>query len=122
MLVPAALENVFTEDNADKIRAKLIIEMANGPTTPEADKIFAQKNIIVIPDILANSGGVATSYFEWYQNMHQEHWSKNEVLEKLEHQMVQAWNDVLEIKNEYATTFRNAAYILAAKRIIEKMS
>jgi glutamate dehydrogenase/leucine dehydrogenase len=121
ILVPAALENVLTKDSADKVQAKLIIEMANGPTTPEADQVFEQKGIVVIPDILANGGGVATSYFEWYQNMHQENWSKEQVLEKLHKQMVQAFADVLKIKNQYQTTFRNAAYILAASRIIEKM-
>ncbi len=121
VLVPAALENVLAIDNANKIQAKLIIEMANGPTTPEADKIFAQKNIIVVPDILANSGGVATSYYEWYQNMNDESWTKEQVLEKLDGQMVQAWNDVLETKNKYNTSFRNAAYILAAHRIMENM-
>jgi glutamate dehydrogenase/leucine dehydrogenase len=122
VLVPAALENVLTEANASNIKARLIIEMANGPTTPEADAIFAEKNIVVIPDILANSGGVATSYFEWYQNMHNEKWSKAQVLEKLDSQMVQAWKDVLAKKHEHDTTFRNAAYILAANRIIEKMA
>jgi glutamate dehydrogenase/leucine dehydrogenase len=122
VLVPAALENVLTGDNADKIKAKLIIEMANGPTTKEADAVFAKKNIIVIPDILANSGGVATSYYEWYQNMHKESWSKDQVLKKLETQMIQAFADVFKVRNKYKTSFRNAAYILAAKRIIEKMS
>lgn len=121
VLVPAALENVLTGDNAEKIKAKLIIEMANGPTTPEADRMFEKKGIVVIPDILANSGGVATSYYEWYQNMNSESWSKEQVLEKLEKQMAQAFADVLKEKNEYKTSFRTAAYILAARRIIEKM-
>jgi glutamate dehydrogenase (NAD(P)+) len=121
VLVPAALENVLNVDNADKIKAKLIIEMANGPTTREADEVFAQKNIPVIPDILANSGGVCTSYFEWYQNMHNESWSKTDVLKKLEAQMVKAWSGVHETQKKYNTTFRNAAYIVAADRIIEKM-
>ncbi len=121
ILVPAALENVLTGENAEKIKAKLIVEMANGPTTPEADEIFAKKGIVLIPDILANSGGVCTSYFEWYQNMHQESWSRDQVLEKLDKQMVQAFSDVLEIKNKFNTTFRNAAYILAAQRIISAM-
>ncbi len=121
VLVPAALENVLTADNADKVKAKFILEMANGPTTPEADVIFAQKGIAVIPDILANSGGVATSYYEWYQNMHDEKWSKENVLKKLETQMTLAFNDVLEKKNQYNTTYRTAAYILAAERIIAAM-
>src|SRR5262249_24790423 len=113
--------NVLTGDNADKIKAKFILEMANGPTTPEADAIFAQKNIAVIHDILANSGGVATSYYEWYQNMHNEKWNKEDVLKKLEDQMTQAFKDVLDKKNQYNTTYRTAAYILAAERIIEAM-
>lgn len=121
VLVPAALENVLTGDNAAKIKAKLIIEMANGPTTPAADMVFASKNIVVIPDILANSGGVCVSYYEWYQNMNTESWNKEQVLEKLSKQIKQAFADVLEIKNKYNTTFRIAAYILAAQRIIEKM-
>lgn len=121
VLVPAALENVLTGDNAAKIKAKLIVEMANGPTTPAADMVFASKNISVIPDILANSGGVCTSYYEWYQNMHGETWNKEQVLEKLSKQIKQAFADVLEAKNKYSTTFRTAAYIVAAQRIIEKM-
>lgn len=122
VLVPAALENVLTKENAENIKAKLIIEMANGPTTPEADEIFEKNGVTVIPDILANSGGVATSYFEWYQNMHNEAWKKDEVLEKLKDLMVKAFAGVLEQKNKYNTTFRNGAYIVAAERIMEKMS
>lgn len=121
VLVPAALENVLTGDNAERIKAKLIVEMANGPTSGEADKIFAKKNIPVIPDILANSGGVCTSYFEWYQNIHDEIWEKEEVLEKLEKQMMAAFADVHDRQKKYNTTFRNAAYILAGERIIEAM-
>ncbi len=121
VLVPAALENVLTGDNADRVKAKFILEMANGPTTPEADEIFAKKNIPVIPDILANSGGVAASYYEWYQNMHGEHWSKQQVLEKLDQQMTQAFADVYSAKQKHNCTFRQAAYILAAGRIMEAM-
>jgi len=119
VLVPAALENALTKDNAEKVKAKLILELANGPTTPEADAIFFARNIVVIPDILANSGGVATSYYEWYQNMHNEKWSKEQVLNKLEKQIKQAFKDVHQLKEKYTTTYRNAAYILAAQRIIE---
>lgn len=117
MLVPAALENVLTGHNADKIKAKLILELANGPTTPEADSIFAQKGIVVIPDILANSGGVATSYFEWQQNMEHITWSKDQVLKKLDAQMTQAWRDVAAAQQKYNTTYRTAAYIVATERI-----
>ena len=119
--MPAALENVLTGDNASKIKAKLIVEMANGPTTPAADMVFATNNIVVIPDILANSGGVCTSYYEWYQNMHNEVWGKQQVLEKFSAQIKQAFADVLGRQKKYSTTFRNAAYILAAERIIGAM-
>lgn len=121
ILVPAALENVLTVGNASKVKAKLILEMANGPTTPEADAEFAKKQITVIPDILANSGGVATSYFEWYQNMHNEKWTKEDVLTKLQEHMITAFQNVVEVQKQYSVTMRTAAYILAAKRIIEAM-
>lgn len=121
VLVPAALENVLTAENAEHIKAHFILEMANGPTTPEADIVFHRKGIPVIPDILANSGGVATSYFEWYQNMHNEKWTKEDVLKKLDGLMVKAFKDVLEKKNEHNCTYRNAAYIVAGQRIIDAM-
>ncbi|HEX3099724.1 MAG TPA: Glu/Leu/Phe/Val dehydrogenase [Patescibacteria group bacterium] len=121
VLVPAALENVLTADNAGKVKAKFILEMANGPTTPEADAIFAQNNVTVVPDILANSGGVCVSYFEWYQNQNNEQWSKEDVLKKLDEHMVAAFNSVLEAKNKHNTTMRTAAYIVALERISEKM-
>ncbi len=119
VLVPAALENVLTAENAANIKAKLIIEMANGPTTTEADAIFVQRGIITIPDILSNSGGVATSYFEWYQNIHNEKWTKEDVRAKRDDLMTKVFADVLEARNKYNTTFRNAAYIVAANRIKE---
>jgi glutamate dehydrogenase/leucine dehydrogenase len=122
ILVPAALENVLTAENTSKIRAKLIIEMANGPTTAEADEIFDKKGIVVIPDILANSGGVATSYFEWYQNMHGEKWTKEQVLSKLTDLMEKAFDAVNGERIAYKTNFRNAAYIVALQRIAEAFS
>lgn len=121
VLVPAALENVLTVDNAAKIKAKFILEMANGPTTPEADAIFAQNGVTVVPDILANSGGVCVSYYEWYQNMHNESWTKEDVLKKLDDQMVAAFTAVREAQAKYNTTMRTAAYIVASERIIAKM-
>ncbi len=121
VLVPAALENVLNKENAERIQAKLIIEMANGPTTPEADVVLNAKNISIIPDILANSGGVATSYFEWYQNMHNETWGKEDVLKRLKELITKALADVADVKQEFNTTYRNAAYIVAARRILEKM-
>jgi glutamate dehydrogenase/leucine dehydrogenase len=121
VLVPAALENVLTGENAENIKAKLIVEMANGPTTTEADKVFDKKGVVVIPDILANSGGVCVSYYEWYQNMHNEVWEKQQVLDKLSKQIKQAFMDVWDRQKKYKTSFRSGAYILAAERIIEKM-
>lgn len=118
VLVPAALENVITKDNAAKIKAKLILEMANGPTTPEADQILQDNGVVVIPDILANSGGVCVSYYEWYQNMHNEKWDKQDVLAKLDAQITKAFADVLAGSKQHATSLRTAAYIVAAERII----
>lgn len=119
ILVPAALENQLHQDNASKIQAKLIVEMANGPTTPEADTIFQQQGVWVIPDVLSNSGGVATSYLEWVQNLEDQHWTREEVLAKLTKYMAEAWKNVLEVRNKYQTDFRNAAFILAINRIAE---
>jgi glutamate dehydrogenase/leucine dehydrogenase len=117
ILVPAALENQLHKDNAQNIKAKLIIEMANGPTTPEADIVFKEKGIWVIPDVLSNSGGVATSYLEWVQNLEDKQWTKEEVLAKLTSYMHEAWKNVLESSKQYQTDFRNAAFILAINRI-----
>lgn len=120
ILVPAALENVITADNAEKIKAKLVLEMANGPTTTEADEILDNRQIVVIPDVLANSGGVAVSYFEWYQNLHNEHWSKEEVFHKLREKTERATQNVFKLKENYKTNLREAAYILALQKISEK--
>lgn len=117
ILIPAALENVISSQNADDIKAKIILEMANGPTTLEADETLDKKGVIVIPDILANSGGVATSYFEWYQNLHEHHWIKEEVLKKLKEKMETATEEVYAVSLEYKTSLREAAYIQALKRI-----
>jgi glutamate dehydrogenase/leucine dehydrogenase len=119
VLIPAALENQLHKGNARKIKAKMILEMANGPTTPEADAIFAKRKIPVLPDVLCNSGGVATSYLEWTQNLNGYYWSKEEVLGKLEKYMVEAWKNVEKKAEYYKTTHRNGAFILAVERIAE---
>jgi glutamate dehydrogenase/leucine dehydrogenase len=118
VLVPAALENQITKENADKIRAKVIIELANGPISPEADTILEKKAIPVWPDILANAGGVTVSYFEWVQNLYGYYWTEQEVLEKLERIMVESFKEVYETAEKHKTTFRNGAYILAINRIL----
>jgi glutamate dehydrogenase (NADP+) len=122
ILVPAALENSITQENANKVKAKYIIEMANGPVTPEADKILHQRGIISIPDILANSGGVTVSYFEWLQNLHAESWTKDQVFKKLQPIMVNAFREVWQAAKKRKVNLRTAAYILALSRIVTKLT
>ncbi len=117
ILAPSALENVITKDNAPAIKASIILEMANGPTTLEADEILNQAGKTVIPDILANSGGVAVSYFEWYQNLHQEKWSKEIVFQKLEEKMVKSSTKVFETSNSLKVSLREAAFVVALRRL-----
>lgn len=120
ILVPAALENVIVSENAGKIRAKVILELANGPVTEEADDMLKKNGITVIPDILANAGGVATSYYEWYQNMHGEVWQKDDVFDKLKQQMERVTDEVFQASQENNVTLRDGAYILALKRLQDK--
>lgn len=119
ILVPAALENSITLHNADQIKAKIVAEAANGPTTPHADEVLSRKNIMVLPDILANAGGVTVSYFEWAQDLQGYFWGENEVNTRLEHVMRKAFSDVHETSRKYRTHMRNAAYILAVGRVSE---
>ncbi len=121
LLVPAAFENVITDQNADKVRAKAILELANGPITPEADEILFQKHIPVVPDILANSGGVTVSYFEWDQNLKGEHWTEKEVFEKLQPLMHTAAQNIFKKSQDHTTYLRMGAFILALERIQEEM-
>lgn len=113
VLMPCAIENVITKANADKVQAKLIIEGANGPTTPEADEILKKKGVIIVPDILANAGGVIVSYFEWVQNREGFYWEESEVNEKLKTRLIKAYKRVEDMSKKLKITLRQAAYCLA---------
>ncbi|MGI5835166.1 MAG: Glu/Leu/Phe/Val family dehydrogenase [Chloroflexota bacterium] len=122
VLLPAALEGQITEKNADRISAKFVLEGANGPTTPEADAILAERGIKLIPDILANAGGVVVSYFEWVQDRYGHFWKEDDVREKLKEKMVTAFNAVAETAESRKVDMRMAAYIVAVDRIAEAKS
>ncbi len=119
ILIPAALENVITLGNADTIRAKIVAEAANGPTTPGADEVLERKGIFLLPDILANAGGVTVSYFEWVQDLQCFFWEEHEVNAKLELVMRRAFNDVYATSQKYRLDMRTAAYLLAVGRVAE---
>jgi glutamate dehydrogenase (NAD(P)+) len=119
ILIPAALENVITLNNADQIKAKIVAEAANGPTTPHADEVLARKGITMIPDILANAGGVTVSYFEWVQDLQSFFWSEAEVNAKLELVMRRAFHEVYETARKHRTHMRTGAYVLAVGRVAD---
>ena len=121
VLAPCALENQITSENADRIKAKVVAEGANGPTTPEADEILFKKGIVVIPDILANSGGVVVSYFEWVQNLQSYYWPFEEVQQKEDALLSGAFEDVWTLASEYKVDLRNAAYMKSIERISKAM-
>jgi glutamate dehydrogenase (NAD(P)+) len=119
VLVPAALEGVITEDNADRVQARIVVEAANGPTTTEADEILHDRGIHVVPDILANAGGVAVSYFEWVQDIQAFFWTADEVNARLRRVMEDAYVDVLELAEDRKVTMRQAATVLGVSRVAE---
>lgn len=120
LLIPAALENVITENNVNNIKAKVVLELANGPIVSKADEVLFKKGIPVIPDILANSGGVAVSYFEWDQNLKNEHWTEAEVFDKLRPMIESSAKEILARSREFQTDLRMGAFILALERIKAK--
>ncbi|MCK4952196.1 Glu/Leu/Phe/Val dehydrogenase [Candidatus Bathyarchaeota archaeon] len=121
IFVPAALENQITKDNAGAMRAKIIAEGANGPTTPEADKILHTNEVLVIPDILANAGGVSVSYFEWVQNLQNYYWAKEEVNTRLKRLMTKAFNNIYEMTRKHGVDMRTAALMYAVDNVCNTM-
>ncbi len=117
VLIPAAMENQITKDNAEKLQCKYIVEAANGPTTAEADEIIAKRKIILVPDILANAGGVTVSYFEWVQNLQSLTWELEDVNKMLEKVMIKAWNELDQKATQWNLNYRLAAYVVAIQRI-----
>ncbi len=117
VLIPAALEGAITEDNASDVQATLIVEGANGPTTPKADEILLDRGVVTIPDILANAGGVTVSYFEWAQNIQQFQWERDRVIGELEKTMVRAYSAVRDVAQEKSIDFRTAAFVLGVRRV-----
>jgi len=121
ILVAAALENVITEDNAPRIRAKIVAELANGPSTPEADAILHRNGVRVLPDILCNAGGVTVSYFEMVQNAYMFYWDESQIQQQLDKKMTDAYLSVLDAARKYDINLRPAAYVVAVERVVETM-
>jgi glutamate dehydrogenase (NAD(P)+) len=121
ILIPAALENVITDENASNIKARIICELANGPTTPEADEILYNNDVHVIPDFLANAGGVTVSYFEMVQNFYMYYWEEERIHERLDKKMTSAYHATLHASKKYNINMRQAAYVVAVERVVEAM-
>ena len=121
IIIPAAIENIITDKNAAKIKAKIVAELANGPTTPEADDILYQNGVHVIPDFLCNAGGVTVSYFEMVQNFYMYTWEEADVYERLDRKMTAAYHSVLNTSQEHKINMRQAAYVRAVERVVEAM-
>ena len=118
LLVPAAMENQITASNAEEVRAHMIVEGANGPTTTEADAILADKGILVVPDVLANSGGVIVSYFEWVQNRQMYYWEEEEINDRLQQKMLHAFEQVYKVAKKHKVSLRQGAYMIALQRLV----
>jgi glutamate dehydrogenase/leucine dehydrogenase len=121
VLIPAALENAIHAGNADLVRARVVLEVANGPVTPEADEILAKKGVVVVPDILTNAGGVTVSYFEQVQNASNYYWTEEEVTERLDRIMTRSFHEVWDASEKYNTTLRAGAYMVAVRRVADAM-
>jgi glutamate dehydrogenase (NAD(P)+) len=119
ILLPAALENTITLENVGRVKAKIIAELANGPVTPGADRILEDQGVFLVPDILANAGGVTVSYYEWVQDLYSYFWSEGEINERLEQTMRAAFRGVHEKAQQFETDMRTGAYILAVDRVAE---
>lgn len=121
VFTPCALENAINSNNVDNLKANIVVEGANGPTTPEADKILFERGALVVPDILSNAGGVTVSYFEWVQNLQNYYWTFEEVQQKQEALMVKAFYDIIDIADEYKVDMRTGAYMISIKKVADAM-
>ena len=119
MLAPCALEQVISDDNAAQVKARIVCEGANGPVTPSADEILEDRGVLVLPDVLANAGGVVVSYFEWVQGLQEYFWKEEEVNQRLDDIVTRAFQETLAAQNQHGTSMRMAAYGLAVRRVSE---